>query len=95
MLRGDIKLGHQIGAGRLHIGGVRMPPVFKALATIAVWVLFVVGLFALVTAFARLTGAGMGFSSSPELSLMYAYFGFGISGLFLSVLAMKLRKGLE
>ena len=47
----------------------------------------------LVTGLTRIADAGMGASSSPELSLMHAYFAYGIGALFLSVLAMKLRKG--
>lgn len=72
-----------------------MPSGFKALATIAVWVLFVFGLFTLLSAFARIVGSSIGSSAAPDLKLMYAYFGFGVSSLFLSVVAMKLRKALE
>ena len=72
-----------------------MPPIFKALATIAAWVLFVVGLLTLVTGLSRIASAGMGASSSPALALMHAYFAYGIGALFLSVLAMKMRKALE
>lgn len=72
-----------------------MPSVFKALATVTVWVLFVFGLFTLLSAFVRIAGASFGGSEAPELKLMYAYFGFGVGSLFLSVVAMKLRKTLE
>jgi hypothetical protein len=72
-----------------------MPPVFKALASITVWVLFVFGFFTLVSAFARIVGSSIGTSEAPDLKLMYAYFGFGAGSFFLSVVAMKLRKTLE
>ncbi len=72
-----------------------MPSVFKALASITVWVLFVFGLFTLLSAFVRLVWAGAGISEAPDLKLMYAYFGFGVGSLFLSVVAMKLRRTLE
>lgn len=72
-----------------------MPPVFKALASIAAWALFVVGALSLLTAFIRILGAALGTSDSPGVALMTAYFGYGFSGLFLSVVAMKLRKDLE
>ena len=66
-----------------------MPSIFKALASITAWVLFVFGSVSLLGGFGRIIGG------SPELDLLTAYFGFGIGGLFLSVVVMKLRKGLE
>lgn len=63
-----------------------MPSVFKALATIAAWVLWVFGLLSLIGGFARI------FAGSPGVPLMSAYFGLGILSLFLSVVAMKLRQ---
>ncbi len=66
-----------------------MPPIFKALASIAAWVLFVFGLLSLLGGFVRIIG------SSPELDLMSAYFRFGVGGLVLSVVVMKLRQMLE
>lgn len=68
-----------------------MPSVFKALASITVWVLFVFGLLALVAGFGRIIAAGAG-AASPAVDLMSAYFGFGVASLFLSVVAMKLRQ---
>lgn len=72
-----------------------MPQIFKALASITVWVLFIFGFLALLSAFIRIIGASTGVSAPPELGLMSAYFGYGVGSLFLSVVAMKLRKMLE
>ena len=69
-----------------------MPSVFKALASITVWVLFVFGLLTLVAAFGRLAMSG---SNSPTPFMMTAYFGFAVAGLFLSVVAAKIRKTLD
>lgn len=66
-----------------------MPKIFKALATITAWVLFVFGLLSLISGFGRIIGG------SPDLELMSAYFGYGVGGLFLSVVVMKLRQMLE
>lgn len=66
-----------------------MPKIFKALATITAWILFVFGLLSLVSGFGRIVGG------SPDLELMSAYFGYGVGGLFLSVVVMKLRQMLE
>lgn len=66
-----------------------MPKIFKALATITAWILFVFGLLSLVSGFGRIVGG------SPELELMSAYFGYGVGGLFLSVVVMKLRQMME
>ena len=66
-----------------------MPSIFKALASITAWVLFVFGSVSLLGGFGRIIGG------SPEMDMMTAYFGFGVGGLFLSVVVMKLRKGLE
>lgn len=66
-----------------------MPKIFKALATITAWVLFVFGLLSLISGFGRIIGG------SPDLELMSAYFGYGVGSLFLSVVVMKLRQMLE
>ena len=72
-----------------------MPAVFKALASITAWILFIFGLLALIGGFGRIIGASTGVLESPELLLMSAYFGYGIGSLVLSVVVMKLRKMLE
>ncbi|MFC1912939.1 hypothetical protein ACFLX7_01945 [Chloroflexota bacterium] len=66
-----------------------MPSIFKALASINAWVLFVFGCLSLLGGFGRIIGG------VTELPLISAYFGFGVGSLFLSVVVMKLRKMLE
>jgi len=68
-----------------------MPRVFKSLATIAAWVLFVFGLLRL------LIGLVMAFASGPNPVPMEAYldFAIGISSLTLSVVVMRIRQKLE
>ena len=66
-----------------------MLSIFKALASITAWVLFVFGSLSLLVGFGRII------VGSPELDFMTAYFGFGIGGLFLSVVTMKLRQMME
>lgn len=71
-----------------------MSSAFKMLASIAIWVLFIVGLLALISAFGRIIGGAIG-AGSPELATMMAYFGVGTAGLFLSVVAIAIRNKLE
>ena len=66
-----------------------MPSIFKALASITAWVLFVFGSVSLLGGFGRIIGG------SPELDFITVYFGFGVSSLFLSVVTMKLRQKME
>lgn len=63
-----------------------MPPIFKALASITVWILFVTGCLVILTG----------------LPIPYLDFGgnwqrlaVGVASLFLSVVVMKMRKTLE
>ncbi|MFQ6121576.1 MAG: hypothetical protein ACE5LA_00735 [Dehalococcoidales bacterium] len=72
-----------------------MPPIFKALASIIVWVLFIFGSVTLLGGFVRVVGASAGILGTPELPTMSAYFGFGVVGLVLSVVVMNLRQMLE
>ncbi len=72
-----------------------MPSIFKALASITVWVLFIFGILALLGGFGRILSASMGVSASPELSTMTVYFGLGVVSLALSVVCMKLRHMME
>ena len=62
---------------------------FKVLASITAWVLFIFGAAALIMAVVRII------QGSPELDMMTAYFGFGVGGLFLSVVTMRLRQKME
>ena len=66
-----------------------MPSIFKALATITAWVLFIFGALSLFGGFGRI------FGGAPEVDMMTAYFGFGVAGLFLSVVTMKIRQKME
>ena len=65
-----------------------MPPVFKILSTIAVWVLFIFGLLRLVI------GLVVAFSLGPAQPPIEAYldFGVGVSSITLSVVVMELRR---
>ncbi len=64
-----------------------MPPIFKTLASITVWILFVFGCLALLGGFARIF-----VSSQRTLPLISVYFGYGIISLALSVVSAKLRQ---
>lgn len=66
-----------------------MPSIFKALTTITAWILFVFGALSLLGGFGRI------FGGSPPVDLMTAYFGFGVAGLFLSVVTMQIRQKME
>ena len=68
-----------------------MPSIFKALATITAWVLFIFGLLRLVI------GLVMAFTTGPQLASLPVYLDFfvGIIALTLSVVVMLLRKKLD
>lgn len=63
-----------------------MPPVFKALATIVVWILFVTGCLVIITALPI---------PFREMSNSWQRLAVGIASLVLSVVVMKFRKTLE
>jgi len=65
-----------------------MPPIFKALATIAAWVLFIFGLYRM------LIGIIMAFAVGPAPAAVQTYFDFAISisSITLSVVVMRLRQ---
>jgi len=73
-----------------------MPPIFKALASITVWILFVFGCLLLVMPSLMGTVGGILFRPgvAPPL-ILYIAFGLGVVSLILSVCAMKLRQMLE
>jgi DMSO/TMAO reductase YedYZ heme-binding membrane subunit len=73
-----------------------MPPIFKALATISAWVLFIFGLLGLIGTFVMAIVGGKIFVVGVEPPLEF-FMGEGISGLalILAVCAMKLRQMLE
>lgn len=65
-----------------------MPAYFKALATIVVWILFISGCLATVMPIITRILQGEVFGSLMAWAI-------GVTCLILSVVAMKLRKGLE
>jgi hypothetical protein len=68
--------------------GGEMPPIFKALATITVWVLFVYGCLAIL---GGLIICGM--KTTSPVGWFHQF--VGVASLILSLVAMKLRKSLE
>ena len=72
-----------------------MPQIFKALASISVWILFVWGCIALLAGVVRLIGAATGDFTAAALLAIWMPLGAAIVCLFLSVCAMKLRQMLE
>ena len=65
-----------------------MPPIFKALATIVVWILFISGCLATIMPIISRIFRGEVYGSLMAWAI-------GVICLILSVVAMKLRKGLE
>ena len=72
-----------------------MPPTFKALASIASWVLFIVGCMGILLPF--LDRVFMGLYTGNPLGILTSVLSMqtGIFSLALSVAVMKLRKLLE
>lgn len=65
-----------------------MPPIFKALASIVAWILFINGCLGLIgSAAARLAGEE---APAPLIAWIIA-----VTSLILAVVVMRLRKGLE
>ena len=71
-----------------------MPPSFKALASITVWILFILGWIGVLEAIAGAVGIITGLYLA-SLEMTVAAFGVGVVSLILSVCAMKLRQMLE
>jgi hypothetical protein len=73
-----------------------MPAIFKAMATITVWIFFVFGCLSILGGFVRIACSSMGLLNrhSSEL-LIIVYFGLGITSLALSMAAIMTRKKLE
>ena len=69
-----------------------MPKIFKALATIGAWVLFIFGLGYLVSTFIQWAASGFAVGAWQQQA---AFCGIGTASVILSVVAMKLRKMLE
>ena len=73
-----------------------MPPIFKALASIAAWTLFVIGCLAVLANYVRLIGLVTGLAEEPPgAGPIWAGIVSGAIFLTLSVVVMKLRQMLE
>ena len=73
-----------------------MPPIFKALATINAWTLFVLGWLGLVVGVLIMPAIGGQFATAePPPWPFHAAWGLGVMSLTLSVVCMKLRQMLE
>ncbi|HEX76699.1 MAG TPA: hypothetical protein G4O12_09015 [Dehalococcoidia bacterium] len=69
-----------------------MPSIFKALASISVWVLFIVGCSWIIDTFIGWALAGFG---TEDWQMSAAGEAIGITAIILSVVAINLRKNLE
>ncbi len=72
-----------------------MPSIFKALASITVWVLFVFGCVAILMFLVMGTITGVFFGAGPPPLTGFVGAALGIASLILAVVAMKLRQMLE
>jgi len=73
-----------------------MPPIFKALATITAWTLFVLGALTLVIGVIIMPAiGGVLFAGTPPPPIFWIVFASSVATLFLSVVCMKLRQMLE
>ena len=73
-----------------------MPAIFKAMATITVWIFFVFGCLSILGGFIRIASASIGLLHRPASGLLIiVYFILGITSLALSMAAMRTRKKLE
>ena len=73
-----------------------MPPIFKALASITVWILFILGWFWLLIGGIIMPAVGRAFvAGEPPPWAFHAAWVVGVMTLTLSVCAMKLRQMLE
>jgi hypothetical protein len=69
-------------------GGQKMPPIFKALASITAWILFIMGCLGIVLmGVARITKG-----DTPDVPIVW---GLAVFSLLAGVVAMKLRHTLE
>jgi len=72
-----------------------MPPIFKALASITAWVLFIFGWLFLVVGNIGAAIGGSFFGAEPPPIQIYLANGAGAAFFILAVCAMKLRQMLE
>ena len=71
-----------------------MPPIFKALASIVVWILFIWGCITILSTTAGYYWGVAEGDYSPSLTTL-ASWGVGVAELILAVCAMKLRQMME
>lgn len=69
-----------------------MPPIFKALATISAWILFVGGCINIIITLVTLPIGGV---TEREWMHTAAFLGVAVISIALSTVVMKLRKELE
>ena len=62
--------------------------IFKTLATIVAWVLFIFGALSMLGGFFRIF-------SLARLEMIGSYLGFGVLSLFLSVVTMRMRQKMD
>jgi len=72
-----------------------MPQIFKALASITVWILFVLGCLTIIINLVMGTLAGEYFGAGPPSLQAFFPLGIAVVSLALSVVCMKLRQMLE
>jgi hypothetical protein len=72
-----------------------MLSIFKVLATITAWILFIFGFLALIGGIVVSIEPTTGVTAMPKALLAWAHFGYGTINLVLSVVIMKLRQMLE
>lgn len=69
-----------------------MPPIFKALASISAWILFIVGCLTYTITLVTLLAGGV---AAGEWMHTVAFFTFATISIIASVVAMKLRQMME
>jgi len=72
-----------------------MPDIFKALASITAWVLFILSWIALIRGYVAMLAGYAGVDILPTASATEFVLGFGFVGLVLSIVVMVLRKNME
>ena len=69
-----------------------MPPIFKALASISAWILFIVGFGFILPSFMGWAAVGFG---RQDWQMGAVHDALGVASVIISVVDMKLRKNLE
>ena len=69
-----------------------MPSTFKFLSSLTVWILFVLGCAFIIVNLAMWAGTGF---APEDWQMVAAYDALGVAAIFLSTIAIRLRKSLE